>query len=389
MIPAPVPDDELQRLRELYSLELLDTPYEKEFDDIVRIASKICNTPISTITLIDSDRQWFKAKIGTEDNNDPRSITFCGHAIMDDKLMVVPNAIDDERFFDNPLVTGDPPNIRYYAGMPLVTQSGYKIGSLCVIDRVPRTLDPEQLQTLEALATQVMKLIELRVKNKQLQELTDVKNRIISIIGHDVRNPLSGIKGTLELKQMGLIQPEEEGSMLDRLSGQVDTTMDMLTNLAEWGKLDFMPSKSHIQALPISNIADSCLDELALNADAKGNVIKNETGNIFYSAIDKNSLHFILRNLLTNANKFTERGVITVTNTANTITVGDTGTGMSAVQIAGLINDGVHATTNGTKNEAGTGLGLMLVKDFLRKVNGRLSIESEPGKGARVTVVFK
>ncbi len=388
MIPAQVPADEQQRLRELYNLELLDTPYEQEFDDIVRIASKICGTPISTITLIDSNRQWFKAKIGTDDNGDARSITFCGHAIMDEKLMVVPDALKDERFFDNPLVKGDPPNIRYYAGMPLITQSGYKIGSLCVIDRVPRTLDEDQLQTLEILARQVMKLIELRVKNKELRQLSEVKNRIISIIGHDVRNPLSGIKGTLDLREMGLISVEEEDGLFGRLSGQIDHTMSMLTNLAEWGKLDVLPQNGKVRPLPLKNMVDVCLNELGLNFVAKGNTANNLTAALLYTSMDENSLHFILRNLITNATKFTEHGVITITNTANTITVSDTGRGMDTEQVTALLNGTDIGSTSGTKNEPGTGLGLALVKDFLRKVNGRLSIESVVGKGSRISIVF-
>ena len=389
MIPAPIPADEIQRLRELYSLELLDTPYEREFDDIVRIASKICNTPISTITLIDSNRQWFKAKIGTEDNNDPRSITFCGHAIMDNKIMVVPNALNDERFFDNPLVTDDPPSIRYYAGMPLVTQSGYKIGSLCVIDRIPRTLDEDQLFTLETLATQVMRLIELRVKFKELKQLADVKNRIISVIGHDIRNPLGSIKSTLELKQMGLLHLNEEEMIFNRLSTQVDTTMGMLANLAEWGKLDFMPRKSTINSLNLYEITDDCLEELSVDLEIKGNEANNKTDSVLYSALDKNALHFILRNIITNANKFTDNGVITITNTPNSITIADTGMGMGQKQIETLLKGNSFTSTNGTKNEIGTGLGLTLVKDFLSKIDGHITIESEPGNGTRVNIMLQ
>ncbi len=387
MIPAPIPADEKERLRELYSLELLDTPYEKEFDDIVRIASKICNAPISTITLIDSDRQWFKAKVGVQCTSDPRSITFCGHAIMDDKLMEVNNALQDDRFFDNPLVLGDPPNIRYYAGMPLITQSGYKIGTLCVIDRVPRNLDADQLYSLETLAKQVMRLIELRVQNKELAALADVKNRIISIIGHDVRNPLSSIKGILDIKAMGHIPADEEEKIFGMLTEQVDCTLSMLTNLAQWGRLDVVPHKRDINAIELFSIVENCVDELALGINAKGNKIKNETDLMLCMRIDTNSLRFMLRNLITNANKFTENGFITITNTKNTITIADTGRGMDGDQVAALVSGQNIYSTTGTKNERGVGVGLMLVQDFLHKIDGKLSIKSSLGKGTSATII--
>jgi signal transduction histidine kinase len=388
MITPPLPADEKGRLQELYSLELLDTPYEAEFDEIVRVASKICDTPISTVSLIDSHRQWFKAKLGLADSETSRDLAFCGHAILDDKLMEVPNALDDERFFDNPLVT-DNPNIRFYAGMPLVTQRGFKIGTLCVIDTIPRNLDAEQLQSLETLAKQVTRIIELRVKVKELNTLTDVKNRIISIIGHDVRNPLSGIKGILEVKSMGLLSPEEESKVFSMLSDQVEQTLGLLTNLAEWGKLDLMPKKAEINELQINGLVDTCVEGLAINIAAKNNEVKNNTTDVMHLPIDKNSLLFILRNLITNANKFTENGLITVSNHANNITVCDTGKGMTAKQIETLLGTNHYDSTTGTHNEGGTGLGLMLIKDFLRKIDGRLAVESSPGKGTCVSIIFK
>ncbi|HVX52337.1 MAG TPA: GAF domain-containing protein [Chitinophagaceae bacterium] len=235
MVAAPIPANEEKRLQELYSLELLDTPYEEEFNEIVRIASKICNAPMSIVTLLDSHRQWFKAKVGNLPPETSRSVSFCGHAIMGDGVMEVPNALHDERFYDNPLVTENP-NIRFYAGMPLVTQRGYKIGTLCVIDTVPRNLDEDQLESLQTLAKQVMRIIELRVKVRELNELTKVKNKIISIIGHDVRNPLASIKNILQMKEMGFIKGDDEAKFLKMAAEQVDNTISMVSNLAEWGQ---------------------------------------------------------------------------------------------------------------------------------------------------------
>ena len=157
---APRPDSEEARLKELHGYQILDTPAEEAFDDIVRLASYVCGTPISTITLIDNDRQWFKAAIGLSNSETPRNIAFCAHTILQDDLLVVPDASLDERFANNPLVTDDP-NIRFYAGMPLITESGHAVGSLCVIDTVPRRLNNDQQEALRTLAHQVVGRLEV------------------------------------------------------------------------------------------------------------------------------------------------------------------------------------------------------------------------------------
>ena len=157
----PYPVDESTRLTALLSADLLDTPAEDVYDEIVRAAAELCGAPISLVSLIDADRQWFKAKVGIEAEETPRDLAFCAHAICANGLMEVPDAHHDARFVDNPLVVEDP-RIRFYAGVPLQSPAGYSYGTLCVIDTVPRTLTREQRQGLERLARQVTVLIELR-----------------------------------------------------------------------------------------------------------------------------------------------------------------------------------------------------------------------------------
>jgi len=155
---------ELERLQALKNYNILDTPQESEFDDIVAQAAAICNTPISLISLITEERQWFKASIGLEVKETPRSVSFCHYAIEEEAVLEIPNALMDLRFFKNPLVTGNP-NMRFYAGAPLVTPQGHKLGTLCVIDTEPRELSEEQRFALAELAEQVVVQMELRLTN--------------------------------------------------------------------------------------------------------------------------------------------------------------------------------------------------------------------------------
>ncbi len=159
---APLPSQETQRLQALRSYAVLDTSPESSFDDLVQLASHICQAPIALVSLIDEKRQWFKARTGLEATETPREMAFCAHAILQpDELLQVPDAQQDPRFADNPLVTGEP-HIRFYAGMPLVTSTGHALGTLCVIDRAPRELNPAQRKALQVLGHQVMTLLELR-----------------------------------------------------------------------------------------------------------------------------------------------------------------------------------------------------------------------------------
>jgi GAF domain-containing protein len=161
MVKAPVPANEEQRLKTLRDYQILDTASEQVFDDITKLAAEVCETPISLLSFIDADRLWFKSNVGLPLKETRRDIAFCAHAIMQDDLFEVPDAQADERFADNPVVTNDP-NIRFYAGMPLVTKSGYALGTLCVIDRVPHALTEEQKKKLRTLAQSVLLLLEVR-----------------------------------------------------------------------------------------------------------------------------------------------------------------------------------------------------------------------------------
>lgn len=161
MIAAPIPENEVARLETLRQYQVLDTDSEENFDELTGLAAYVCHTPTALISLVDANRQWFKARVGLQARATPRDISFCGHAIMGKTCLIIEDALADERFADNPLVTGEP-FVRFYAGMPLMSPEGFAIGALCVIDRQPHTLDDQQINALQMLANQVMSQLELR-----------------------------------------------------------------------------------------------------------------------------------------------------------------------------------------------------------------------------------
>lgn len=165
-----IPDNEVSRLVALQRYQILDTEAEAAFDELVELAAAICKSPISTITFIDRDREWFKARFGIEDTESPREISFCAHTILKDEPLIVPDALSDERFYDNPFVLEDPP-LRFYAAVPLINPEGYALGSLCVIDHVPRELSSEQVRMLKLLGHQVVTLLELRRMTYELESM--------------------------------------------------------------------------------------------------------------------------------------------------------------------------------------------------------------------------
>lgn len=408
MIAAPIPANEKERLQELIRYEVLYTQYEEDFDQIVQLASAICKTPISTITLLDFNKQWFKAKIGIENTEGDRDVSFCGHAIVQDEaIMIVNDALADQRFIDNPLVLGDP-NIRFYAGYPLVSPSGYKLGTLCVIDRVPRSLTPEQELTLKTLGNQVVKLFELRLRNKevearnklveeqkiQLQESAAVQNKIISIIAHDVRGPVTSLKTMIELTKTKSLTEEETAVLLDMLDKQLDGTLDMLTNLVDWGSMLLKKGKLSITSVNVSSIVDKIFKNLSSMVQLKGNQFQNLVAHDIAVMADENTFRFILRNIISNANKFTTNGTITVHVQPNkndnsiSIIVSDTGCGMSSEIQQHLFNPAKRHSREGTHKEKGSGLGLILVKEFAEAMHASIEVKSEPGKGTSFSVLL-
>jgi len=395
MVIPSIPENEQDRLRELYRLEILDTAYEEEFDEIVQLASRICQVPISLISLVEASRQWFKARVGLDATETPRDVSFCAHALVPDITMLeVEDAKLDERFYDNPLVLSDP-NIRFYAGVPLVTRNGYKLGTLCVIDSKPHKLNEEQGFFLKVLGNQVVKMLEMRIINKEserqkllIEQQNSTQNRIISIIAHDIRNPLSSMKQAMDMDAFNQLSIEDWSMIRKQFVHQIGGTIDLLNNIVEWGTLQISGAAQVTERVHLYELVADKLDVARLTASLKKIELVNLADESIFLHTHPDILNFILRNLLSNAIKFTHQGSVSIFAQRDKnqihIAVSDTGIGMCEEALQDLLGKKIARTSYGTNNEKGSGLGLMLVQEFITSLHGSLRIESEQGKGTTV-----
>lgn len=399
MVPPHIPSDDQRRLRELYRYEVLDTLYEEEFNDVVKLAATICRTPIALISLIDAKRQWFKAKVGIEATEFPRDISFCGHTIMAEAhFFEITDTTTDERFADNPLVVGEP-YIRFYAGVPLVSLNGFKMGTISVLDTKPGELNAEQIYTLQSLARQVVKLLDQNLLYKQLeqqsiklQQQMELQNRILSIIAHDVRNPIGAVKSIIELNARKIVSQQDSVELMNMAGKQIDGTVELLNNLVDWGSMQMRGSGIETEKVHVRTLVSNMFKSFEVMSSLKSNVMVNLVDEDLFLRSDINAMRFILRNLISNANKFTKEGVITIyahkEDQKVMISVNDTGVGMSPETQAKLFDGEHYQSTTGTGNEKGSGLGLILTKDFIELLGGTIKVESQRDKGTSVYMSF-
>ncbi len=383
--------NEEERLAALQSYNILDTAEEEDFDELTVLASAISQTPIALISLIDKERQWFKASTGTAVKQTPLEESFCVHAITSENdIMIVEDAHQDPRFANNPLVTGDL-NITFYAGVPLINEDGFALGSLCVIDHQKKQLSHEQTIALKILAKQVVDKLELRRKSIALhkvnQELRDSNmfiQKFASTAAHDIKNPLSSILLTSQALKMRLQKLGDEGciKLVDLNISSTKTLVTLLNEMLEYSKSPslLLQKKGDVSLLEVLNRVISLIN-IPPNFDI-------ELPNIdAYLNVSVVALEQIFINLLTNAIRYNNKDQcfikVRYSNDKNfyRFEVEDNGIGIKTENHEKIFNDHFTLEISDRNNEKGTGIGLSTVKGLVNALQGAIHLTSVVGKG--------
>ena len=382
MIAPATPHNEKERLESLNSYEILDSLDEKEYDHLTQIASQICDSPIALISLIDTDRQWFKSKVGIGVSETPRSISFCAHAIQNpNEVMVIKDSREDERFHDNPMVS-EPANVIFYAGAPLNSPEGFALGTLCVVDHKPKELTIKQLKSLRALAAQIVSLFELRksirlleIKNKEIDTLNNQLNSFAHSLSHDLKTPIRGIQTIASWLKMDYesVLDEQANSWIDIIISRTDYMNALAVGMLDYAK----NTNEHVMYTPFN--FEEILEKIKNNFDVSKNFIfqfENCNQTVKQSEI---AFKTIFQNLISNSIKYgnKEQGHITITLFADDIdfikiVYEDNGPGIPKNYRKKVFD---LFETIGEKNQNSTGIGLTTVKAIIDRMHGKIHIK--------------
>lgn len=407
----PLPLHEGERLQALCDYDLMDTPPEAVFDQIVALASYVFQAPIALISLVDEKRQWFKARTGLDITETPREYAFCAHTILEPDGLVVPDALSDPRFASNPFVLGHP-GIRFYAGTPLITREGQALGALCVLDTKPRPrLDPEQKQALQTLGRHLMAQIEIRYSSaflakalverrqaeleqqnrilehdRELSRLNELKDRFMTMLAHELRNPLAAILNSLEL-----LRSPEPGDAAEIIQEQVKHLSRLVEDLLDLSRIT--QGKIALKKTTLDLVESvRAATRATRSALSKGGqrFVSELPENPLWMQADPVRLEQIVCNLLINAAKFTEPGKqisLSLRREADeaVLRICDHGMGIPQEMQERIFEPFVQV--EGSQSHGGLGLGLPLVRRLVHLHGGTIHVHSDGlGHGSEFTV---
>ncbi len=373
---------EKMRLDALHAYGILDTPREAAFDDITRLAAFVCEAPIAVVNLIDRDRQWFKSEIGLGVRETPLDTSICAHAILQQDLFVVPDTLQDSRFRNNPLVTGDP-HLRFYAGALLKTPDGLPLGTVCVLDTQPRLLRPEQTEALQALARQTMAQIELRRLLAQAQESNHYRRRLMAIAGHDLKTPVRTASYAIRKVQRSL--SAEQAAPLTAATEALATIDREFTQLAAMASIEGVSATPDLIVFDLADVLGAVVANWQQPALAKGLRLRSVSTRLRVRSHPA-LLATLLGNLVGNAVKYTECGSVLIgcrRRGANVVVeIVDTGLGMDNANSDALFG----AFHQANPRSEGLGLGLWIVRGTAESLGHPLHVRSKLGHGSRFSV---
>jgi signal transduction histidine kinase len=412
---ADLPANETHRLAALHALDVLDTGPEEEFDALIKVASLVCGVPISLISLVHSERQWFKANLGLPGVSETsRDIAFCAHAILDDQLFEVQDAKRDVRFADNPLVTSAP-DIRFYAGAPIVLGDGSRIGTLCVIDRQPRQLNATQREIVSNLAMAAAHALEgrrairamqksaaeLAASERSLKQARDsaqaaniAKSRFLATMSHEIRTPMNGVLGMAQLLLAADLAQVERIKYAQTILTSGNTLLELLNDILDLSKIEAGKLQLEAKAFGVDALLGNTRNLFSGAAQAKGLQLDVEWHGPAYQRYqgDAYRLGQMLSNLVGNAIKFTVSGSVRLAcvelsrqngRAMLEFSVTDSGIGIAPEDIGLLFKPFSQTDSSVTREFGGTGLGLSLVRTLAQAMGGEVGLSSEPGRGTR------
>ncbi len=377
-IPTNQIEEETLRVNSLDSYQILDTLPEKEYDDITKLASFICGTPVSLIALMDEERNWYKSIHGDAGMNVremPREISFCKITIQGDHLYEIPDLTRDELFSENPLVTER--NVRFYAGYPLINSEGFRLGTLCVVDFVPRKLDTTQREALRTLANQVITNFELRRQRQMLEqknmELEDSNARLSQfarLISHDLKSPLQSIKSLYELMR---IDPRNEGEYKGKIDHYIKRMSKMIDGLLAFAKNDLSSLKKELTKIEV--IVSTLMHQFE-SRNVQIDVVKPlpeiETESVL--------LELVFQNLISNAIKYGDKETtrVSIGCEGTTFFVKDNGPGIAKEHHQQIFEP---FTRFNERKVSGYGIGLYTIKTILDHRGSKIWLESIESAG--------
>ncbi|WP_179344847.1 sensor histidine kinase [Winogradskyella ursingii] len=386
MITPKLPQKEQQRLEAVKSYQILDTLPESDYDNITELVASICDVPIALITFLDEKRNYFKSHQGIPFNESPRDISFCGHAILEDDVMIVEDARKDPRFVENPLI--DELKAIFYAGQPLVDSNGLALGTICVFDHKPRTLSKKQKKALKTLGNQVVNLLELRRKNINLERTKEeLKIRNIQLksfashVSHDLKSPLANIISLTELLKDDNDSKLSEDAIiyLDSIEDSANILKDYIDGILMHYKTDDLLERKK-QDIKLSEISED-IKQLLISSEDELIYVEHEIKNI-----NKSVLSQILINLVDNAIKYNDKPKRIIQldyellDGYHRFSVSDNGIGIPKNQQEQIFE--IFKTVKNSFTKSSTGIGLSTVKNLIEKQNGHIFVCSEEGKGS-------
>ena len=397
-----------QRLAALRRYGILDTDPEPAFDDLTRLVAHVCQTPMATVTFIDAGRQWFKSEVGMGVRQTPLDRSICAHTLLEPELLVIQDTLQDDRFRSFANVVGEP-RLRFYAGARLDSSDGQPLGTLCVLDVVPRTLTRRQLEALRAMARQVMAQLELRrslaeqvsaaaalrVAKLEAERANRTKDQFLATLSHELRTPLASILLWASTLRGRPVDPKQLDDGLATILASARAQKKLIEDLLDTSRIAAGKVSLHLAETDLSALAREAVGAVGAAAREKGVAVETDLpAEPLPAPADADRLRQVLWNLLANALQFTPPGGRVRVSVAaragwTEIAISDTGEGIAGDFLPYVFDAFRQADPSSTRRHGGLGLGLAIARQIVELHGGTIRAESPgPGRGSTFTVLL-